>query len=1202
MAPRMPTFNRNSRNGSMLHRRLRRRESKAKTKGPDPLEISVPSLYDISQNTNDQHNLYSRRIRISPGGQCTPVNEEGTSDEEPVAKEKVLHSMTKTSSGRLKFGMPNVSIWDMLHEILLWLSRQSKGKNIKASKEVLKTYHDLFLHGEVPFSIKVRTALRSWPLRPMLVWIEFLAAIISVVVYILTTYRTGDRPHWQRLAEIVCGLFFVIDYILNVYSSPVRLYYIFSLRGVIDFVSTLPIILYWSPIDNGAAGILLFFRALRIMPLITHVGGRTGGAIKEHIFILVMYTFGVVFIAAGVLQWVDNKMTKQSVKDENACSDTGCMTFFDAFWLMIVTMSTVGYGDITPKSNWGRAILIVLIISALVILPPQINRILHLASKRPYGGAFDVRKVVGSRFFIVSGNISFETVQAFLAEFYHPTHEKDMWAFPLQIVIMAPFKPSFELKSLLMHYKDRVEFIQGTPIKDSDLDRVSAKVASAVYLLADAQAKDPAAEDAAQIVRTLAVHRHCGSKVRVIVELLQPEKAADAIWDDTKDGIEIICLDPTRFKLLARSCHIRGLSTFVINLFRSGLDISKPLKDHWMMKYMHGLHQEVFPVILPDLFHEEKLTFEQAAELVYRKFSVILFGIDVRHEEDGEEFRDVVLYPRGRVLRPSDVGLVLSPDLKTAEKISKLDTIVHRRPGLLQFFCAPHVKSGLTKDSYPEEFRKLLDVVKQGKFSDMELNDKSQLNHELKIAIFDQNAKESEDSSVPKEDSSRKGDTGVSRHYGLTSHSCLVKGDKDGSSHGKARKQGIISQVSAGKAEMKVISAHQTRDTNKSLSKAKIFEEISDSLKIHRRVSFPPDSKSSAKTPRGAICNLEDAINVMMSWPPQEQNYKPDPAILERHATEILENLQRRTMKLVNLPVPHILVCIQGKWPSSLFYFVSQLRTPGLPNSPVVILHPNFPSESDWGNVGFFDDVYFVKGSPSLGLDLLRAGVIQAEKVVILTQGVQLEQSIGEHADDQDRSAPSQTFTLDVNNVFIAATVERLLRHETAKDRVIVELQQETEIQYLQPRLLFDRRIFDSEMYLRNRSATFQFAPPYIGGKAFCPAALGVLLYATFFNRQTVAIVDQLISGGQVLEYDEETNEERASDTIIRDLGQIPVPKSFVGFTFSELFIGMLRDHGALALGLYRITGLKHDGLGFVYTNPLPTEVVEATDLVYILH
>ncbi len=64
--------------------------------------------------------------------------------------------------------------------------------------------------------------------------------------------------------------------------------------------------------------------------------------------------------------------------------------------------------------------------------------------------------------------------------------------------------------------------------------------------------QDPDAEDAAQIVRTLAVHRHCGSQVRVIVELLKPEKAASAIWDDTDQGIEIICLEVIRFKLLAR--------------------------------------------------------------------------------------------------------------------------------------------------------------------------------------------------------------------------------------------------------------------------------------------------------------------------------------------------------------------------------------------------------------------------------------------------------------------------------------------------------------------------------------------------------------------------------------------------------------------------------------------------------------------------
>ena len=60
--------------------------------------------------------------------------------------------------------------------------------------------------------------------------------------------------------------------------------------------------------------------------------------------------------------------------------------------------------------------------------------------------------------------------------------------------------------------------------------------------------QDPDAEDAAQIMRALSVHRHCGSQVRVIVELLKPEKQVNAIWDDTKNGIEIICPDAIRFK------------------------------------------------------------------------------------------------------------------------------------------------------------------------------------------------------------------------------------------------------------------------------------------------------------------------------------------------------------------------------------------------------------------------------------------------------------------------------------------------------------------------------------------------------------------------------------------------------------------------------------------------------------------------------
>jgi potassium large conductance calcium-activated channel subfamily M alpha protein 1 len=465
----------------------------------------------------------------------------------------------------------------------------------------------------------------------------------------------------------------------------------------------------------------------------------------------------------------------------------------------------------------------------------------------------------------------------------------------------------------------------------------------------------------------------------------------------------------------------------------------------------------------------------------------------------------------------------------------------------------------------------------------MGANDGLQFKHEHKIAISEQDVKQAGD-LFSERSVSLKGENSLSRQHGLTSHSCFVKGDKDGNSN---RVQGLISQVSSRKAEFNDISKHMGKH---------------DTKNYDRSVSSP--DAQTPHTPRKVIISLEDAIDMAMSWPPLYQQDKPDPAILERRAEEISENLRQRTRNVVNgvakLQSPHVVVCIQGKWPRSLFYFVSHFRAPGVPHTPIVILHPNVPAASEWGTIGFFDHVYFVKGSPSYELDLVRAGVLQAQKVVILTQGIQVDHPGGDSANDEDHLAPSTAFTIDVNNVFIAATVERLLRPD--KDRIIVELQQETEIQYLQPRLLFDRRIFDSELYQRNRTATYQFAPPYIDGKAFCPAALGFLMYASFYNCQTLAIVDQLICGGQVLETDESTHEAHASDYLVRQLDQIHVPKPYVDRPFEDLFIGMLREHGSLALGLYRTTGLNHDGIGFVYTNPIPTDIVEATDLVYILH
>jgi len=64
-------------------------------------------------------------------------------------------------------------------------------------------------------------------------------------------------------------------------------------------------------------------------------------------------------------------------------------------------------------------------------------------------------------------------------------------------------------------------------------------------------------EDAAQIVKALAVHRYCNndntSSIRIIVEILEPETEASAVWDLTDNrGIEVICPMKFHYKMIAR--------------------------------------------------------------------------------------------------------------------------------------------------------------------------------------------------------------------------------------------------------------------------------------------------------------------------------------------------------------------------------------------------------------------------------------------------------------------------------------------------------------------------------------------------------------------------------------------------------------------------------------------------------------------------
>lgn len=129
--------------------------------------------------------------------------------------------------------------------------------------------------------------------------------------------------------------------------------------------------------------------------------------------------------------------------------------------------------------------------------------------------------------------------------------------------------------------------------------------------------------------------------------------------------------------------------------------------------------------------------------------------------------------------------------------------------------------------------------------------------------------------------------------------------------------------------------------------------------------------------PRGM--SLEKATERLLAWPPIGSTHAmPHASVLERRQDVILKNLRERTVPVVSLKEPHILVCSQSNWPQHLFFFLRELRKLDQPNPPIVILYPNDPTAKEWGKVGIFKDVFFLKGSPMYELDLMRGGVLQA--------------------------------------------------------------------------------------------------------------------------------------------------------------------------------------------------------------------------------
>lgn len=192
-----------------------------------------------------------------------------------------------------------------------------------------------------------------------------LFALLSVIVIFIesgigTTYHlTFDEWHAFMLLEVGFTLMFTLEYLLRVCCWPQPARYVFSFWGFIDLATILPlyVILLWPEIGVEylfawrAMRVIRVLRILKLLRLMPALNSLWSAIVNSRHQLILFYAFiGIVMVVAGALMYgIEGPVN-------------GFTTLSTSVYWAIVTVTTVGYGDITPHTAPGRTVASILIL------------------------------------------------------------------------------------------------------------------------------------------------------------------------------------------------------------------------------------------------------------------------------------------------------------------------------------------------------------------------------------------------------------------------------------------------------------------------------------------------------------------------------------------------------------------------------------------------------------------------------------------------------------------------------------------------------------------------------------------------------------------------------------------------------------------------------------------------------------------------
>ncbi|XP_018400516.1 PREDICTED: calcium-activated potassium channel slowpoke isoform X9 [Cyphomyrmex costatus] len=1023
----------------------------------------------------------------------------------------------------------------------------------------------------------------------ILVVLVFILSIASLIIYFIdASSEVVERcQKWSnnitQQIDLAFNIFFMVYFFIRFIAASDKLWFMLEMYSFVDYF-TIPPSFVSIYLDRTWIG-LRFLRALRLMtvPDILQYLNILKTSSSIRLAQLVSIFISVWLTAAGIIHLLENS------GDPFDFSNPQQLSYWTCVYFLIVTMSTVGYGDVYCQTVLGRTFLVFFLLVGLAIFASSIPEIIELVGNRSkYSGEY--KREHGKRHIVVCGHITYESVSHFLKDFLHEDRED----VDVEVVFLHRKPPDLELEGLFKRHFTTVEFFQGTIMNPIDLQRVKVHEADACLVLANKYCQDPDAEDAANIMRVISIKNY-SDDIRVIIQLMQYHNKAYLLnipsWD-WKQGDDVICLAELKLGFIAQSCLAPGFSTMMANLFAM-----RSFKTDWQNDYLRGTGMEMYTETLSPTFIG--MPFAKATELCFTKLKLLLLAIEIKGE--GGSDSKISINPRGAKIAANTQGFFIAQSAdevkrawfycKACHEDIKDETLIKKCKcknyvGMMMMQTGM-VKGNTAYSSYLDD-----DHHPPPTFTPPELPKMVHVRGEISRERDDPNAMRNHRNSI-----------------GMTMINSTKQVNKVKPNVNRAINDSLSSPNQPYNQRSQEESAYAGYHLAYEVKKLMPTSRASGGTNVNNNGGLQVGiADDQAKDFDFEKTEMKYDSTGMFHWSPS------------RNLEDCILDRNQAAMTVLN---GHVVVCLFADPDSPLIglrNLVMPLRASNFHYHElkhVVIVGSVDYIRREWKMLQNLPKISVLNGSPLSRADLRAVNVNLCDMCCILSAKVPSNDDptlADKEAILASLNIKAMTFddTIGVlSQVGSPIVLQRRGSVYGANVPMITELVNDSNVQFLDQD---DDDDPDTELYLTQ---------PFACGTAFAVSVLDSLMSTTYFNQNALTLIRSLITGGATPELELILAEgaglrggySTADSLANRDrcrVGQIalydgPLAQYGEGGKYGDLFVAALKSYGMLCIGLYRYrfrdTSSSCDASSkrYVITNPPDDFTLLPTDQVFVL-